>query len=327
MRLSAMKNLLAVAAMAVAVSLPATAQTVSSQISFTEPVQGITENPLTNQIYAVVTLGAGTSDALVVINGKSDTVTATIPIPNGSYVPAVDILTNRVFVTNCTFSPLSCGVTVVDGFKNKVITTIPVTTTTGDGLLGITADPLRGKIYVSNGSDHVVDVINAYTNTLTGKITIAGEPWGLAINPDNNRLYVTLGGSEVAIVDPATQATLQTVTVGEDDYNVAVNWVSGNVFVPNTLFGFSTTAVLDKKGNVLSQVQVGEAPEGVDVDPITNLAFVANSSDNTVTVIDGKSNTATATVGGIPAFFLVANPATQKVYISGGETVTVMTEK
>jgi len=326
MRLRVSK-LFAVAALSVVASLTAGAQTVTTQISFTEPVQGITTNFVTNKIYVVVSFGAGTSDALEVIDGSSNAVTAIIPLPVGAYVPAVDILTNRIYVAGCNYSPMSCIVSVVNGNNNQLITNIPVTTTRGNGLTGITADPLTGKVFVSNGSDNVIDVINAYTNTVTGTIALAGQtPWGLAINPVNNRLYVTLGNNEVDIINPHTATILDTVTVGSDNFNVAVNWITGNVYVPNSLFGPSTTAVLGAGGTVLAQVPVGDTPNGVDVDPVTNLAFVANSAFNSVTVISGKTNTPTATVDGIPAFFLVVNPVTQNVYISGGETVTVMTE-
>jgi YVTN family beta-propeller protein len=319
-------NLFAAVTLIVVASLAAGAQTITTQLSFTEPVQGVAVNPLTNQIFAVVTLGAGTSDALVVINGKTNAVTATIPIPNGAYVPAVDILTDRVFVATCTYRPVSCSVTVVDGFRDTVVTSIPVTTTSGDGLLGITANPLTGKVYVSNASDDVIDIINGYTNAITGKISLNGEtPWGLTVNPDNFRLYVTLGGSQVDIIDTANNTILDTVSVGDNTYNAAVNWVTGNVFVTDATLG--VTNVLHKNGNLLATVPVGEVPWGVDVDLITNLAFVANLGLDSVTVIDGKTNTATTTINGIPAQFVAVNPGTKNVYIAGGETLTVMTEQ
>ena len=183
-------------------------------------------------------------------------------------------------------------------------------------------------MYVGNGSNNVIDILNGYSNKVTGTISLNGEsPWGLAINPINNRLYVTLGTNQVDIINTVKNTILGTVSVGSDDYNVAVNWATGNVFVPDTLFGPSTTGIMDKNGKVLAQVQVGDTPEGVDIDPITNLAFVANSAFNTITVINGVTNSAVRTVGGIPAFFVAVNPVTEKVYVSGGETVTVMTEK
>ncbi len=43
-------------------------------------------------------------------------------------------------------------------------------------------------------------------------------------------------------------------------------------------------------------VSVGTAPSGVGINPTTNKVYVANKGGNTVSVIDGASNTVAATV-------------------------------
>ena len=323
-----LSKLFAAAALAAVASITAEAQSVTTQLSFSNPVSGIAVNPVTNRIYVVVPGGAPPSDVLTVIDGKTDTITANITVPAGAYVDAVNILTNRIYIATCAGRPLACSVTVVDGHSNQVLTSIPVTTTPGDGLLGITVDPVTGNVYVANGSDKVIDIINGYSNAITGTISLNGAtPWGLAFNPLDKRLYVTFGSSEIAVIDPCKKTILSTATFGVADYNVAVNWLTGNIFVTDSEFGPSTTGVFNAKGSPLAQVPVDDTPFGVDVDPITNLAFVASSGFNNVDVIDGKTNTETSVVAGVPAFFVAVNYATAKVYVAGGETVTVMTEK
>ncbi len=314
------------------VSLAASAQTVTAQIGFPQYVQGVAANPITNHIYAVVSSQTSTADTLAVIDGYSDTVLTDISVPAGAYLPAVNILNNRIYIATCNYlvSPTPCSVTVVDGYSNSVIATIPVTTTPGGGLLGIAVDPVTSKVYVANASDHVIDIISGFSNKINGTIDLSGaSPQGLSINPVTQRLYVTLGTNQVEIVNTRTKTIVGTTSVGTTNYNAAVNVVTGRVFVPDTQYDNATTGVLSANGSVLARVAVTANPWGVDVDPITNLAFVANTDFNTLTAIDGRTNTATAAspIANVPAFFVTVNSVTEKVYVSGGQYITVLRER
>jgi len=325
-------KLFAAAILTAAISLSAKAQSVTAQVVLPNFSTGaIVANPVTNLIYAVSNSGSATADDTVsVIDGKSDTVVANISVPVGAYYPAVDVLTNRIYVASCNSSlnPTPCFVTVIDGKKNTVITSIPVNTVLNGFLTGITVNPITCTIYVSDNTNQGVAVIDARTNTVTGTISLSGEnPWALTINPFNNELYVTLGTSQIDIVNTKTGNISQASTgAGTNGLNAAVNLATGHVFVTNTEFGPSTTAVLDQTGKLLAQVPVGQGAYGVDVDPVTNLVFVADGNDNNVSIIDGKTNTLKATVTGTNATFLSVNPVTKKVYAVGNGLVTVFTE-
>jgi YVTN family beta-propeller protein len=59
----------------------------------------------------------------------------------------------------------------------------------------------------------------------------------------------------------------------------------------------------------------------------TNLAFVTNTTDFSLTVIDGKTNTVKETLP-VSGTYVAANPLSSKVYISGQTgIVTVVSEK
>ena len=77
-----------------------------------------------------------------------------------------------------------------------------------------------------------------------------------------------------------------------------------------------------------SLVNTGSQPFAVAVNPATNKIYVVNNGQNTVTVIDGATNTTrTVTVGRTPVAIAV-NPVTNEVYVanSGDGTVTVINE-
>jgi YVTN family beta-propeller protein len=81
---------------------------------------------------------------------------------------------------------------------------------------------------------------------------------------------------------------------------------------------------------VTATIPVGSLPYGVAADPVTNTVYVTNYSDNTVSVICGRTNKVTATVPVGPGpYEVAANPVTNTVYVtnSGNDTVSVISRQ
>ena len=78
---------------------------------------------------------------------------------------------------------------------------------------------------------------------------------------------------------------------------------------------------------VTATIPVGTDPSGIESDPLTNTVYVANTGDNTVSVIGGYTNrvTATITVGGQP-FGIGTDPLRNAVYVSnsGDNTLSII---
>ena len=78
---------------------------------------------------------------------------------------------------------------------------------------------------------------------------------------------------------------------------------------------------------VVATISVGDGPSGVAVNPDTDLVYVADQNDDTVSVIDGETNSVVATisVGSFPQGVAV-NPDTNLVYVANSldDTVSVI---
>lgn len=324
-------RLLSMAMLAASISFTAGAQTVKTFISLPTASLGIAVNPVTDKVYVVSPgVGGETNDNLAVIDGNQDVLLQNIPVPLGASFTTVNYLINRIYVAGCNFSatPVTCTVTVINGKTNAVVTTIPVTTTPGFGLAGIVANPITGFVYVANASDNVINIIDGWQNKLAGTIGLNGNsPFSIAINPILNRLYIPFGNSLTDVVDITKKQILATTTFGSSTVGAAANLVTGHVFVTDDESGPSMTGVLDKDGALKASITVDDFPLGVDVDPVTNLAFVASTALDSVTIIDGSTNTVKSIVTGVPASYIAVNLATQKVYVSGRAGVAVLTEK
>ncbi|MBP7686434.1 MAG: hypothetical protein KA765_00925 [Thermoflexales bacterium] len=80
----------------------------------------------------------------------------------------------------------------------------------------------------------------------------------------------------------------------------------------SSLMGIAIPARAD---TVLPPIPTGTNPIAIAVNPVTNKVYVVNQGSSTVTVIDGATNTAAATVDvATQAAAIAVNPATNKIW-------------
>lgn len=331
MSLHHLKSGILLAASAILFTTAAGAQTVKSTIALPSLPEGIAVNYGTNRIYVALPSFGGPNDSIAVIDGRTDNVIGSISIPPIGYVVAADVLRDKIYVGGCYQDDEGnnyCKVAVINGINNKVEQVIPITTTEGNGIQGLAVNLLTGALYISNASDNVVDVIENPAKPKVTTISLNDQsPVGLAVNSFSGQLYVALSSNSVDMIDTYHGNKLTAATVGESNGEVAVDLSNGEVLVTNTIVGPSTLGVLDHAGNVLANVAVGNTPFGVDVDSLTHLAFVSNTLDQTVSVVNDKTNAVIATLP-VTGYFVAVNPLTQKVYVGGqSNVITVVSEK
>jgi YVTN family beta-propeller protein len=166
----------------------------------------------------------------------------------------------------------------------------------------------------------------ALAQTVVATVPVGSGPWGAAVNPTTNRVYVANGGAgNVSVLDGGSNAVLATINVGSGPRGVAANPTTNRVYVVNQNAG--SVSVIDGATNsVVATVAVGAQPYGIDVNPTTNRVYVANSAGNSVSVIDGATNGVVATVTVNGATGVAVNPTTNRVYTANGgaNSVTVI---
>jgi YVTN family beta-propeller protein len=234
-------------------------------ISVEESPVGIAVNPTASWIY-VTNLD---SRSISVIDGISNSVAETIRFGEGGipYGLAVNPLTNRIYVTDIG----SNSVHVIDGQTNKLISTVSV----GMKPVNIAVNIRGNTVYVSNYDSNDISVIDGSTNQLIKNIPVDGDkPAGIAFNPISNKVYVSNIGSEtVSVLD--------------------VSDINNSRILKNITVNPSTTSIYDEKNSLL------EIPANLDFplitsfvtfDPTDNLAYLTNTASNTISVIDGETD-------------------------------------
>ncbi|MGC2572467.1 MAG: beta-propeller fold lactonase family protein, partial [Candidatus Nitrosopolaris sp.] len=284
----------------------------------------VSVNPSTNRVYAV-----NAEDSTVsVIDGKTNSVIATIPLGKSTYSESVSVnpSTNRVYVANSHDNTVS----VIDGKTNKVIATIPA----GKGPFRISVNPSTNRIYVVNKPSNAVSVIDGKTNSVIATIPAGKGPDGISVNPLTNIVYVANEVSNtVSVIDGNINTIITNIPTDAAPDGISVNPSNNRVYVAN--YDGNTVSVIDGKTNSVTAtihgnklkpkgIHVDSGPDGISVNPSTNLAYVANVRDNTVSVIDGKTNAGTATVKvGTGPWDISINPSTNRVYVVNEENNTV----
>ena len=129
----------------------------------------------------------------------------------------------------------------------------------GSGPNGVAISPMTGRIYVADGNDDTVSVINGRKDTVTSTI--------------NGRTDTVTG----------------TIPVGLQPDAVAVSPRTGKIYVTNTNISdgsAGTVSVISgRTGTVTGTIPVGRGPAGVAVSPRTGKIYVTNYQDGTVSVI------------------------------------------
>jgi len=230
----------------------------------------------------------GTNSGLSVIESSTNTVVASIALPTYAASVAVDTLTDTVYVGG-----LKSGhetLTVINGSTDIVTATIDLADTRDPEPAGLAVDQATDTVYVATNRSNALTVIDGATDMVTGTITVTGAVvlGQIAYDATTGSLYVTgdIPGTArdngLWVVDAATQAVTASVNLGP--------------------------------------VAVGAAP-GVAVNASTDTIYVALPGAGEVKVIDGGSDTVTATLSDYSARGVAVDQATNTVYVTSNAGV------
>jgi YVTN family beta-propeller protein len=179
-------------------------------------------------------------------------------------------------------------------------------------------------VYVVNGGDNSVSVIDASSDTVVATLAVGDLPKGIAVSPAANRVYVANSRSaNVTVIDGASNEVLSTIPAGQEPTGVGVNGGNERLYVAN-LQSFTVSVIDGATGNERATLPVGDAPQAVAVNEDTGLAYIANGESATVSVIDGVDDEVVDTipVGGGP-LSLAIDPRAGRLYVVNAADSTI----
>nr|MBC7244043.1 YncE family protein [Chloroflexota bacterium] len=166
--------------------------------------------------------------------------------------------------------------------------------------LTLEADPVHGGFLVGeydavSNTSYLVNYA-AFGQQEMGRVPIGGDPRGIAVNPQNGRIYVANSWTnDVSVIDGGKLQLVATVPVGLRPWDVAVD-EKGRVYVVNA--DSENVVILDGETNQLhTVVPLALLPRDMAVDENTGRLYIACASTNSVFVLQDQRVTTEVSVG------------------------------
>jgi len=265
------------------------------------------------------------------------------------YYPSQD--TNTVWVLDAS----TCNATNTSG-----CTFFETETIVGARAIGVAENPNTKTVYSTGADDNTVSVIDATLcnkNNLSGcnqswpTINAGNFPFFVGVNKVTNTIYVSnLADNTLSVINGATcnrtttsgcMGAQPTTRVGNAPLQIAVDEATNTIYVENAADG--TVSVINGAlcnannlpgcNRVWPTVKVGNSPQGLGLNPNNHTVYVANTNDNTVSVINGNTCNGTTSSGchKTPAKITVGNAprsvgvvtATNTVFVGNRDDLTV----
>jgi len=274
-------------------------------------------NPQTQRLYVT----SRDTGQVIAVDAANNQIIASISVCQKPFGIDVNSQTNKVYVA-CF---VDGRVAVIDGNTNVVTSALYA----GPQPTYVDVNESTNRIYVVTHGDGRLVEIDGGNDTRTRSVESGQGAFGLAVNEGLNRVYVTNRDVQtVSTIDANTMAKIETQTVRPDanmpvPFGIAFNPSTSRLYVTYEKRGqLIKVAVYQVNAGGLARIATLTVPDGGDdapgvlgVNPTTNHIFIPNSTSNSVTVIDGVSNSILYHIPlGLSPFGVDVDPVTNKVY-------------
>jgi YVTN family beta-propeller protein len=184
-----------------------------------------------------------------------------------------------------------------------------------------------GKVYATNLRTNAVFVMDSTNlDQDVAMIAVGQSPRGVAINPKQNRAYITHQGNYhmLSVINTETDQVIDTIDVGQPATGVAVTLDGRTVYVTHP--ENNLVSVIELATNSVVKTISLDSPTGIAVnpDPKRNEAYVTNHNCHTVSIIDTRAPhnskvISTLNVGQFPEGVAVTSDGKQMYVANAGD--------
>ena len=174
------------------------------------------------------------------------------------------------------------------------------------GILGILVAALTGGLAEAplSATPTRPASISACAPAVSADISVADVPWGITMQPDEQRAFIAHPGIDsISVIDTESNTLIVGPTAISDGARDIAFSPSGEVgYVADSLTNTVTRIDPATPGAIPGPIVVGISPYAVLFSPDGSRVYVANAGDNSVSVIDtsGPTVTSTIAVGNFP---------------------------
>ena len=200
-----------------------------------------------------------------------------------------DSIDQKVFVANHG----SASVSVINPQTNTVIATVPV----DEYPSAMCWSPTSTKVYVvcappsGNGT---VAVIDAYTNAVITSIGVDQSPAAIVWCSARNKAYcMNRTSATIAVIDCQSDQVVEDISLPNQTPNdIGYNTTNDHIYVSSSAYQQNgrVRAIDCATDQIVATITCAYGTADVEVNPVSNRVYAANTGGNTVTVINGATN-------------------------------------
>lgn len=157
----------------------------------------------------------------------------------------------------------------------------------GNGPLEITVNSTGNFVFVANGEDNTISIIDVATKTVTKTINVGIEPVG-AWPGSNNKMYVDCEVSkQIFEIDATTLEITDTINLAYTPAYVNYNSLTTELWVSDAQFGgIHTYELISNQWVENGFLPTGDNAHAITFNTLNDKAYVTNQNSATVSVID-----------------------------------------
>ncbi len=246
--------------------------------------------------------------------------------PVGKQIPVGDLPLNIAVSPDLKYAAVTNNgeseqsIQLIDLHEQKLLDTYVV----GKSWLGLVFDDKGKNLYASGGNDNFILRFKILNNKLIccdtfrlgipmkKKISVAG----IAVDASANRLYtVTKDNNSVYIIDLVTKKILKQIPLGGEGYTCILSPDKKHLYC--SCWGCEKVVIVNTNSlEIETTIPVGDHPNDLVTDRKGKRLFVANSNDNSVSVIDLKAGKVIETLNAALYPTLLPGSTTNSVALS-----------
>lgn len=181
-------------------------------------------------------------------------------------------------------------IATIDTDTNQVLEKIPVSAHP----FAIKVDPVTNKILIANMAGNeitflVPDEDDDKKHTISSTVKTGTVPWGIDIDTDNHRAYVTHRGAHyITILDTITEKIVDKIEVGDDTQAIAVDSEERQIYV-SYLQQNKIVKIDGKTNQIVNTIESGALAWDLVADSESHRLFATMKGEDKVFVLGPRS--------------------------------------
>ncbi len=150
----------------------------------------------------------------------------------------------------------------------------------------ISATPFNGEFaYIANNGDNTVSVINTVNNMIVAHLTGFSLPYGVAISPDNSKVYIAnIGaGGFISVLNTANNTLISKIPVEQQVTAIAISPDGSRLYASENI---GAIAVINTTTNAVRTTITADNPLGLAVSPDGTRLYETNPNSGNVTIVN-----------------------------------------